>query len=287
MHLIRKLTLIFILAVNLDQALAQDTLPAFTVKNRMGRVIVSWVNTYDSVSQMNIQRSPDSLKGFKTILTVADPSSITNGYLDGKAPDTRQFYRIFVMRTGGKYFFTRAQRPVLDSGKDVRPPSKLLVPKEENPSPIFSPPSSETNLKPATIPTATFPNPAEPELTKTHYSIAKNNRPLNRVTDNYSIKDSLKIRIPEINPLFTPSVHVFSNVKGDVEIALPDNKSRSFSLKFYTEDGKPLFQMNKIHDNHLTLDKSNFFRSGWVQFELYEDGKLKEKHKVYVTKDQR
>jgi hypothetical protein len=70
-----------------------------------------------------------------------------------------------------------------------------------------------------------------------------------------------------------------------VEIALPDPKVHNFSLKFYGEDGKPLFSMNKIRDSHLTLDKSNFVRAGWVQFELYEDGKVKEKHKLYVPKD--
>jgi hypothetical protein len=85
--------------------------------------------------------------------------------------------------------------------------------------------------------------------------------------------------------VYVPSVFVFSNAQGDVEIALPESKTHNFSLKFYTEDNKPLFSMNKIRDNRLTLDKSNFIHAGWVQFELYEDGKVKEKHKLYIPKD--
>jgi hypothetical protein len=40
---------------------------------RSGKVIVSWVNPFKDVVLINIQRSTDSLRNFKTILTVADP----------------------------------------------------------------------------------------------------------------------------------------------------------------------------------------------------------------------
>ena len=67
---------------------SQDTLPDFTVVNRNGKVILSWVNDFPVIKQLSIQRSPDSLKGFKTILTLPDPSSVNNGFLDNNAPDT-------------------------------------------------------------------------------------------------------------------------------------------------------------------------------------------------------
>jgi hypothetical protein len=102
MPLIRKALFLCWLSFGLHPAHAQDTLPRFTVKNRFGKIIISWVNPYDSMIQLNIQRSSDSLRNFKTILSVPDPSAVTNGYLDTKAPDTKQFYRLYVQRGGGQ-----------------------------------------------------------------------------------------------------------------------------------------------------------------------------------------
>jgi hypothetical protein len=283
MPLIRKTILLLLLSVTLQRSLAQDTLTSFTVKNRFGKVILGWVNPFDSMVQMNIQRSPDSLKGFKTILTVADPDAITNGYLDNKAPDTRQFYRIFVMRTSGRYFFTPSARPVVDSSrevKQVKPKPEVVVP----PAPITS---TAPTAKPESLPELKVDSVVVDPVSgvKRSYKIARNANGTGKMAPTVTLGDSLTIRAPENRPVFTPSVFVFSNPQGDVEIALPASREHVFTLKFYSEDGKPLFQMSKIRDSHLTLDKSNFIRSGWFPFELYEDGKMKEKRKVYVPKD--
>ncbi|MES1219709.1 MAG: hypothetical protein ABUT20_29685, partial [Bacteroidota bacterium] len=62
-------------------AFAQDTLPKFTVKNIGNKhIVISWRNNYDIVKQISIQRSPDSLKNFKTIMSVADPTTKENGF---------------------------------------------------------------------------------------------------------------------------------------------------------------------------------------------------------------
>lgn len=43
--------------------------------------------------------------------------------------------------------------------------------------------------------------------------------------------------------------------------------------------------MKKITETYLTLEKVNFLHSGIFDFEIYENGVLIEKHKVYVPKD--
>ena len=69
-------------------ASAQDTLPKFSVRNvGNSRFIVGWVNNYPLVKQISIQRSHDSLKSFTTILSVTDPNSRQNGFVDTKAPN--------------------------------------------------------------------------------------------------------------------------------------------------------------------------------------------------------
>ena len=217
--------------------MAQDTLPAFTVVNRSGKVIVSWVNPFDSLVQISIQRSPDSLRGYKTIMTVPDPRSVTNGYLDNKAPNTNMFYKIYVQQPGGRYFFSKAKRPVDDKGR-------LTV-----------------------------------------YSPATNNQGGNRLVDGLFRTDSGKIKVQDPKNLYTPSIFVYTNPSGDVVIALPESKSKQYSIKFFLENGKALFQMAQVKESVLTLDKSNFLHSGWFRFELYENNVLKEKNKFFIPKD--
>ena len=97
-------------------AFSQDTLPKFSVTNAgRNRVIVGWVNNYELVKQIGIQRSFDSLGIYKTILSVTDPNAKTNGYADTKAPSDHMFYRLFVVLDKGSFYFTKPARPKLDT----------------------------------------------------------------------------------------------------------------------------------------------------------------------------
>src|SRR5712671_1280024 len=95
---------------------AQDTLPKFSVKNAgNNRVIISWTNNYQLVKQISIQRSFDSLKNYKTILTVPDPMNRKNGYADTKAASDNMFYRLFIVLDGSMFTFSNPKRPIIDS----------------------------------------------------------------------------------------------------------------------------------------------------------------------------
>ena len=237
MKLIRPFILTLICIFSLIYSQGQDTLPGFTVKNRFGKIIISWTNPFDSLVQISIQRSPDSLKGFKTIQTIPDPKAITNGFLDAKAPNTTQFYKIYVQRPGGRYLFTKSQKPVVDSSRTVK------------------------------------------------YELA-NNKPTDiKYVNGVPQIDSAKVKVPDLKNVFTPSIFVYTNREGNVVVALPEQKIKAYSLKFYLPDGTPIFQMSQVKETMLTLDKSNFQRSGWFNFELYENNVLKEKSKLFIPKD--
>ena len=60
---------------------------------------------------------------------------------------------------------------------------------------------------------------------------------------------------------------------------------KKYLIKFFEETGAFLFELNKITEPYLTLDKVNFIHAGIFDFEVYENGVLIEKHKVYVPKD--
>lgn len=97
---------------------AQDTLPRFSVKNiGNNKYIIGWVNTFPITKQISIQRSHDSLKNFTTILSVADPSAVQNGFVDTKAPNDHMFYRLFINLDKGQFIFTEAKKPLFDTTK--------------------------------------------------------------------------------------------------------------------------------------------------------------------------
>lgn len=227
-----RLFLFFALLFSASSILAQDTLPAFSVKKRTnGKVVISWKNNYPVVKQISIQRSFNEKTAFKSILTVPDPSLPENGYVDAQVPHDSMFYRLYILLDSGQYVFAKAKTPELD-----------------------------------TTPVAEIP--VSPEIL---FSKAK---------------DSLVKKALPPKEVYKPSSYVFTSVDGNVTISLPLAGSRNYSLKFFDPETEHLiFEMKKLNDVLLNLDKANFLKSGWFNFELYDEGKLVEKHKIYIPKD--
>ena len=220
-------SLIFFLAA--IAASAQDTLPKFSANNAGGnRVIIGWVNNYELVKQIGIQRSHDSSVNFKTILTITDPNAKQNGFLDKTAPNDHMYYRLFVVLDKGQYFFTPSKRPVIDTTRVNR---DVITDKTKD--------TVNTEVKPI---------------------------------------------IPK-KPEFVPSFYVYTNKDGYVFINLPDADKKNYHIKFFEEDESFLFELKNVKETGLTLDKTNFMHAGWFRFELYNDDKLVEKSKFYLSKD--
>lgn len=114
----KKYLLLILIVFGCYKLPAQDTLPKFSVKNvGNNRIIVSWKNNYQLVKQISIQRSADSLKNYKTILSVPDPMNKENGYADTKAPADNMFYRLFIVLDGSMFVFSNSKRPSIDTAK--------------------------------------------------------------------------------------------------------------------------------------------------------------------------
>jgi hypothetical protein len=130
----------FLIAALLISFAAQaqtDTLPRFTVTNAgKNRFIIGWVNNYDLVKQISIQRSHDSLKNYTTILSVTDPNAKQNGFADTKAPNDHMYYRLFVVLDKGQFYFTEAKLPVIDT---VRLSKNILVEKKDSAVEVVKP----------------------------------------------------------------------------------------------------------------------------------------------------
>ena len=107
---------LLLFALSCHSLQAQDVLREFSVKNAGGNhFIVSWSTNLKTIRQISIQRSFDSLINFKTILTVPDPTTPQNGYVDSKATNDHMFYRLYILLEKGEYIFTAAKKPGADT----------------------------------------------------------------------------------------------------------------------------------------------------------------------------
>ena len=249
----QRVSFLFILLFNLlaVSLTAQDTLPRITVKNLNGQIIVSWINNYKvPVTTINIQRSYDSLRNYTTIGSVLSPQNFENGYADTKPPYNKMYYRVFISFDGGSYKFSNAVRPVKD-------PSEIINPADT------SFPFLNKDRDRSVMPTIIDPR-------------------------NPNAKISPKTPLPNItntDVITYPSKRIYAGKDNNVIIYLPDAETKKYVVKFFDELGAPLFELNKLHENYLIVEKVNFAHAGWFHFEIYENGKLIEKNKFYILKD--
>jgi hypothetical protein len=75
-------------------AIAQ--LPKIEVVNARGRNIISWSNQYPSLASIEIQRSTDSTKNYKTIGTINKPKKGSNAFSDEKPLAGKNYYQLII-----------------------------------------------------------------------------------------------------------------------------------------------------------------------------------------------
>jgi hypothetical protein len=307
----KLLVVISFLLSCLLQSTAQDTLPGFSALTRgNNKVIISWTNNYPVTSQISIQRSKDSTKNFKTILTVPDPKVLQNGFVDTKADTAFMFYRLFIVQDSGKYVFTKSKRPALDTARQVvvepvaeNNETKQRVVLADNITAQEAAAIKET-IKQETVKETPKEEKvvAIPEPEK-FITVMRNDSLISQVNEKYfkrfrdsivhKTKDTIAFASvdtifikPYIPPVvYKPSKFVYTEKDGNIAIVLPEAGTKKYAVKFFDEEENPLFEIKEVKEPAVTLDKTNFMRAGWFRFELYEDGKLKEKHKFFIPKD--
>ena len=267
----KRLVSLVILIVLSSSLSAQDTLPHFTIVERGNRVTISWVNPFETLVQLNVQRSFDSLK-FSTVYSATSPQLPQNGFTDIKMPTNQIFYRIFYVLGGGRYFFSEVRRvgsaTNYTSGRDV---SANFLKMAGGDNRVVTIQMKESVSR--QIPGSSFKAFRDSVLRLTKDTLI-------------AVNDSLVLLNPYIvREAFRTSMYVFLNKDGYINVSLPMVNEKKYRLKFFEESGALLFEINQMRESPLTLDKSNFVHAGWFLFELYEDDKLKEKNRLYLPKD--
>jgi hypothetical protein len=300
----RKLAALLILTCTLcTTSLAQGILPDFSVVTKGNqKVIISWAHNYPIVTQISVQRSKDSTRGFATILSMADPTAPQNGIVDAKAPDAKQFYRLFIVLDNGKFVFTRSKRPFWDT---VRVIMNKQQPAENARRVIITEsvtPKQAEEIKEKLLPGPSTTGVKAPEPEK-FYFIKKrdtlvatiNAKELKKFRDSvvtktkdtiaFSSADTILLKPFVPKEIFKPSKYVYTERDGNISINLPNAGQHHYSIKFFNEKSVFLFDITEVKETALLVDKVNFLHSGWYRFELYEDGKLKETHKFFIPKE--
>ncbi|MFV0604640.1 MAG: hypothetical protein ACK5NK_02250 [Niabella sp.] len=204
---------------------AQEQLPDFSVyKVGGGRVVISWTHNFNDIKQVSIQRSSEKNNFFKTIITMPDPTIQQNGFSDVKAPNDSMYYRIFVMREGGKFFTTTVKQPTVDSLG---------------------------------------------------------------LAEAYASNETDEIINQNVNFLpqgFVQSKYIYTSPDRYIRVELPFDK-RKYSIKFFNNYNQPMFEMENVKEKRFKLDRSYFGAAGTFNFDLYADGRLIEKGKIYIPKE--
>jgi hypothetical protein len=283
---------------------AQDSLPNFSVDIRNGTIIIGWINPYNDIAQLIIQQSKDSISGFRSIVTMPDPAAVTNGFAYKKPNSENYYYRIFYLRSGSRYMFTAPKKPkpeikLTDTKTQTQLPSsksdnillssnssnqkvveKLITSPKQVDSIIKSNPSIATDIKKVLD--------ADSVVLEKIDSVFKVNPEKAMKVIRYvdqAAKPLHKIEPTTKDDIFNPSGFIFTNSEGNLVIALPDVHKKKFSLHVQTKEGTPVFEMKNIKEPLLQIDKSNFYKSGWFKYELYEAGRLREKNRFYIPAD--
>lgn len=94
------------------------------------------------------------------------------------------------------------------------------------------------------------------------------------------------IVFPPTKPGITyPSSTIFTAKDNNIVIHLEDATTKKYTVKFYDETEKFLFELTKLKEEYLIIEKVNFVRTGWYRFELFENGVMIENNKFQILKE--
>ena len=265
----KKIFLLLILALVLKTTShAQGNLAMAISKVADTKVKIEWRNPYgDSVVQLNVQRSWDSVRNFLTVFVPLSPELPQNGYIDETDGYNARYYRIFYVLADGRFFFTRSKKNA--TGSDFT----NQIPEDK---------AGDKNFL-ITI------HDDDTIIAQLNYDGYKRFRDsiVNYTRDTlYSLTDAdVLIRYYNNNIRWVPSTHIFTTTDGYVQVYLTDALQKNYHLRFYDEAHKLLFTITHILQPQFLLDKADFLHSGWFYFELLEDNRVRERNKFYIPKD--
>jgi hypothetical protein len=263
--MIRSVIIFFTIVFFTLRLAAQNALPDFSIDNLgKGKVRVSWTNPFgQSCIQLSIQRSFDSAKNFRTLQSPQSPGLPQNGYIDNDYAAPYSYYRIFYVLEGGAYYFTKAKKIITGFTNNSATPGD----------------SSQTM-------TVYFHDTVYEKLQYNDFKHFSDSV-LRHTKDSLFTKSGNEVVLkPYVyTGAWIPSIYIYTDRTGNVNINIPDAKEADYTIEFYQNGNQKIFSVKHLDYTQLVLDKASFMHSGWFTFELFKNGKLKEKNKFFLQKE--
>ena len=272
-NMIQKKCALLILFCSLSAILfAQQALPDFNImKGPKEHTILSWKNNFgDNLAVLNIQRSTDSIRGFRTIYSVENLTLATNAYTDNKPVPGADYYRFYYMLKNGSYFFTKAKRIstgfVADNLLSQLNNSKTITIQGEKPRKL--PYNQLYHLKDSV---ANFTSDSLLFVNDSTIQYAK-----------YNAVAAIATTAAATN-LTAVSKFIYTNADSYIVLKFPEQDLASYSMIIYKMNGTSvLYKIPRFDQSELILSKSSFLHTGWYPYEIFKDGKLVERSRLEI-----
>jgi hypothetical protein len=102
---------------------------------------------------------------------------------------------------------------------------------------------------------------------------------VNEKLNNSQVSEKKEIVKEVVKQIEIPkSIYIFTNpFSGNINIELPDTREYNYFITFYTQHDKKVFEIPRIHEDEIILDKRNFQNTGTYKFIILRDNKEFEK----------
>jgi hypothetical protein len=78
---------------------------------------------------------------------------------------------------------------------------------------------------------------------------------------------------------------IYTGKENNLIINLPDVQLHKYNIQFYNDANKQIFNIGKIEEPYLILDKVNFIRSGWFYYQLFDGEQFLDKSSFFIPKN--
>jgi len=252
---------------------SQPALPDFSIKKgEKDQRVLAWRNSFGkAVTVLNIQRSADSVRDFRTVYSAQHPELEVNAWTDTKPIPGMDYYRIFYTLTTGMYYFTKAQKIVTAYISDN----------------LFNNIASYKNVY--------IEGDVNGILSQQNFRRLSDSL-LANTSDSLLYKSDSTVIYKKYNTIIAMasgsgfaaggtfiSNYIYLNMDGNIVIHLPENEVYRYSMNIYDIGGTSvLYKIDHFISPDIILSKSSFIRSGYYPYELFKDGKLQERNNLFV-----
>ncbi|PZF73542.1 hypothetical protein DN068_07395 [Taibaiella soli] len=271
---------------------AQPLMPDMIGITQGGMNVITWTCQYDGIKSIAMQRSQDSSHNFATIGYVKDLKKGPQAFIDGHPNPGKNWYRLYIVFSSDLTWYSNNLKLMVDSAQllhqKVLPPNDSLqrYASKVRTSGDFTAGDVSTTVTTASGMTATMA--AAPSGTTTPAGTTTGATATNPASPTKPKSTAPVIKVPTIGgdavdpSVYIKSQYVFTNpFTGHVNIEIPEAKKHMYSISFFDQKDRRIFEIPRISEPSIIVDKRNFQKKGLYKFELLKD---KEKLETgYIT----